>query len=317
MDRLCCWLELLGMRSFSQRTMMAAPDNLFSIAIMPDTQREVKSGTDIRFSHRTQWLADNKHELSLRFVLQVGDLTDWGDDDENHFIRASTGLSILENAGISFALCPGNHDTRAVAAGGGARDTTRTRQLVRETPGWNQYFPPSRFPTLHGVFEADKTDNCYHIFQAGGVQWLVIALEFLPRYTAVAWAKTVVEAHPNHNIIILTHMFLDGGGGVGTNAEYGESSPQYMWDNLIKLYSNIRFVFSGHIPTWAHSELTGVNGNKIYAYNDCWHHPDSNPTRIVKFTMDQKRFDTYVYMPTKSLIEPGTTGAKTNVNWVR
>jgi 3',5'-cyclic AMP phosphodiesterase CpdA len=304
------------MRNFAQRATLAATDNVFTIAIVPDTQRETKS-TDGRFNNRADWLAANKHNLSLRFVMQVGDLTDWGEEDSLHYDRASAGLAKLEEAGISFALCPGNHDTRAVTAGGSARDTTRTKELVRETPLWNEYFPPSRFPTLRGVFEADKTDNCYHIFQAGGVQWLVIALEFLPRFTAVAWAKTVIEAHPHHNIIILTHMFLDGSGNISGSAEYGESSPQYMFDNMVKLYSNVRFVFAGHIPTWSSKELAGVNGNKIYAYNDCWHHPDSNPTRIVKFTMSEKKFETYVYMPLTSYLDLATSATKTNINWVQ
>ena len=304
------------MRNFAQRAALAADDNVFTIAIMPDTQRETKT-TDGRFNNRADWLVAQKHNLSLRFVMQVGDLTDWGEDEPVQFDRASDGLKKLENAGISFALCPGNHDTRAVAIYGSARDPSRTRELVRETPLWSEYFPPSRFPTLRGVFEADKTDNCYHIFQAGGVQWLVIALEFLPRYTAVAWAKTVIESHPRHNIIILTHMFLDGSGNISGSAEYGESSPQYMFDNMVKLYPNVRFVFAGHIPTWSTAELTGTNGNKIYAFNDCWHHPDNNPVRIVKFTMNEKRFDSYVYLPLTSAKDNNTVMAKTNVNFVR
>jgi 3',5'-cyclic AMP phosphodiesterase CpdA len=305
------------MRSFAQRTAIAATDNIFSIAIMPDTQREIKGATDTRFNHRADWLVTNKSGLSLRFVLQVGDLTDWGEDDLSHYDRASAGLAKLEAAGISYALCPGNHDTRAVKVGGSARDTTRTKELVRETPQWNNYFPPSRFPRLKGTFEVDKTDNCYHIFQAGGVQWLVIALEFLPRFTAVAWARSVVENFPKHNVIILTHMFVDGGGNINDNAEYGESSPRYMLNNLIKLYPNIKFVFSGHADTWAAVELTGDSGNKIYAFNDCWHHADNNPTRIVKFTMDVRKFDTYVYMPLTSNIASGTSATRTNLTWVQ
>lgn len=290
-------------------------DDKFSIAIVPDTQREVKSSSDTRFSHRTNWLAANKNRLRLRYVLQVGDLTDWGERDTAHYDRASAGLDILDNAGICYALCPGNHDTQAVGVGGGAYDTTRTRELVRETPQWNTYFPPSRFPMLRGTFEPNKSDNCYHEFQAGGQLWLILCLEFLPRFTAVTWARSVVENHPNHNIILLTHMFLDGGGNISTNAEYGESSPQYMFDNLVKLYPNFRFVFAGHIPTWAQAELTGNYGNKIYAFNDCWHHADNNPTRIVEFSIKAKRFDSYVYMPMTEVVQSGTSVTKTNVQW--
>ena len=304
------------MRGIAQRIVISnVVDDKFSLAIMPDTQREIKSSTDTRFNHRINWLVANKSRLRLRYVLQVGDLTDWGERDENHYIRASAGLDILDNADICYALCPGNHDTQAVAVGGGAYDTTRTRELVRETPLWNTYFPPTRFPMMRGTFEPNKSDNAYHTFQAGGQLWLILNLEFMPRFNAVTWARAVVENHPNHNIILLTHMFLDGGGNLSTNAEYGESSPQYVFDNLVKLYPNFRFVFGGHIPSWSQRELTGVNGNKIYAYNDCWHHADNNPVRLVEFSMSENKFDTYVYMPITSVVEPGTSSTKTNVVW--
>lgn len=304
------------MRGIAQRIVVSSSvDDGFSIAIIPDTQREVKSQSDTRFSHRTNWLVNNKDRLKLRYVLQVGDLTDWGERDTTHYDRASEGLQMLEDAHICYALCPGNHDTQAVAVGGGAYDTTMTRTLVRVTPEWNNYFPPSRFPMLRGTFEEGKSDNCYHTFQAGGQLWLILALEFMPRFDAVTWARAVVENHPNHNIILLTHMFLQGNGSIGQSAEYGESSPQYMFDNLVKLYPNFRFVFGGHAPTWSHNELTGVNGNKIYAYNDCWHHVDNNPVRIVEFKIKANQFDTYVYMPMTPGVQSGTSSTKTGVVW--
>jgi hypothetical protein len=303
------------MSVITRRIVLSETDDNFSIIIIPDTQNEIKTVTDTRFNNRADWIVANKSELQIRYVLQVGDLTDWGEDDESHFTRASDGLAKLEAANICYALCPGNHDTRAVKTGGGARDTTRTRELVRETPMWAKYFPPTRFPMLRGVFEEGKSDNCYHTFQGGGQLWLVLALEFMPRYNAVSWAKAVVENHPNHNIILLTHMFLNGDGSIGQSGEYGESSPQYVFDNLVKVYPNFKFVFGGHMPTWSQTELTGVNGNKIYAFNDCWHHATNNPTRVVKISAKANRFDTYVYMPQTSNVQSGTTLSKDNVVW--
>ena len=303
------------MVALAQRILLSQTDDNFSIIILPDTQNEIKGVNDTRFNNRADWIVANKSALQIRYVLQVGDLTDWGEDDESHFTRASAGLQKLEAAQINYALCPGNHDTRAVKTGGGARDSANTRTLVRETPMWAKYFPPSRFPMLRGVFEEGKSDNSYHTFQGGGQLWLVLTLEFMPRFDAVTWARAVVEAHPNHNIILLTHMFLQGDGSIGQGAEYGQSSPQYMFDNLVKLYPNFKFVFGGHIPTWNQAVLTGVNGNNVYAFNDCWHHATNNPTRVVKISAKTNKFDTYVYMPQSSTVESGTSMSKTNVVW--
>ena len=56
----------------------------------------------------------------------------------------------------------------------------------------------------------------------------------------IRWAKEVLEMHPDKIVVLSTHEYLDGRGGrTATGA--------YVYNELVKNYSNIYFVFSGHV----------------------------------------------------------------------
>ncbi len=272
-------------------------DTVFSIAVMPDTQNEV-FGNGARYIGRAQWLADNKANLDLRFVLHSGDVTNWGERDEPQYVIAAQGVAPLQAAGIPFAFTPGNHDTRAVGCPpnyGGACPGENASVNVRFLPLFSQYFN-DRF-AVGGRMEAGKVDNYYTLFEAGGVDWLVLSLELWPRTGVVEWAKTVVAAHPRHNVIVVTHMYLEGNGSISTsNGGYGANSPKYLYDNLISRYANIRFVFSGHTGQATHRIDTGVNGNRIVSFLQALH-SSTNPVRIVEIDTAAGEATTWIYAP--------------------
>lgn len=275
---------------------VAAPaETRFAFAVIPDTQNEVL-GNSNRYRGRAQWLADNKTSLNLKFVAHSGDIVNWGERDEPQYQRASSGLAPLDAAGIPFSLTPGNHDTRAVCAGGSACPGESAAVNVRLTPLFDQYFA-NRFANLAGRYEAGKLANHFSTYEAGGLQWLVLSLELWPRQAVIDWAKGVVSSHPQHNVIVVTHAYLNGDGSISTsNGGYGSTSPRYLFDNLVKVYPNVRMVFSGHVGLAASREDTGVNGNKIVSFLQCFH-STSNPVRIVEVDTAANSLDTLVYAP--------------------
>lgn len=272
-------------------------DTKFSFAVMPDTQQEVLSGTDTRFRNRTDWLVQNRSALDLRFVASSGDVVNWDTPDHLQYVIARNAMRPIETAGIPYALAIGNHDTQATGVGGSARDPARTRELVRDTTVFNQYFTVSQFGAVKGQFETGKVDNSYSTFEAGGVQWMVLTLELWPRVEAVNWAKNVVAAHPRHNVIVVTHDYIDGNGNIEQSASYGATSPQYLFDNLVKQYANIRFVFSGHVGVAGNRVDTGVNGNKIYTFLQTFHSNTTNPVRLVEIDTAANSLRTWIYAP--------------------
>jgi hypothetical protein len=272
-------------------------DTKFSFAVMPDTQQEVLRAGDTRFRHRSDWLVANRSTLDLRFVTHSGDVVNWDTADHAQYVVAREAMRPLEAARVPYALAIGNHDTQATGPGGSARDPSRTRQLLRDTTVFNQYFTAGQYGAVRGQFEAGKVDNSYSTYEAGGLQWMVIVLELWPRPEVVNWAKSVVAANPRHNVAIVTHHYIDGGGNIGQSAEYGATSPQYLYNNLISQYANIKFVFSGHVGIAGYRTDTGVNGNRIFTFLQTFHSNTTNPVRLVEIDAAANSLRTWIYAP--------------------
>ncbi|MFT3942533.1 MAG: metallophosphoesterase [Ancrocorticia sp.] len=297
-------------------------EETFSFAVMPDTQVETNWYADPRMNNRAQWLVDNKSKLNLKYVLHTGDVVNWGALDPSQFTVARKSFDILDKANIPYSLAIGNHDAMAVGHDGvpGSRNyggsayannpeckeklgaKCDTRLLIRDTKAFNKNFPIGTIKNVGGVFEAGKIDNNWTTFSADGADWLVLTLEFHARAEAITWAQNVVKSHPNHNVILQTHSYLTGSGAISqSNAGYGATTGQYLFDNLIAKYPNIKMVFSGHTGQGKTKVHTGANGNKILSYLGAFHSAKSNPVRIVTIDADTGVVKTTVEAPsTKS-----------------
>ncbi|SDT22849.1 Calcineurin-like phosphoesterase [Friedmanniella luteola] len=268
----------------------------FSFAAVPDTQQEVVGAGDTRMTNRSSWVLQQKQ---MSFVLQTGDLVNWDTPDHAQWARAKRGLAPLEKAKLPYTFAVGNHDTMATGVGGSARDATRSHTLLRDTDTLNSYFDAADFRGVGGAFEAGKVDNVYTLYSAGGLKWMVLTLEFCPRAAVVAWAKKVVASHPTYNVIISTHYYLTKAGKIGTtNSGYGDTSPDYVWKNLVRQYPNIKLVFSGHVGKARKARVdTGLKGNKVYSFLTTMHDRDTNPTRLVTIDTKARTLKTNVYAP--------------------
>ena len=79
----------------------------WTLAILTDTQYYVHYDNGV-FEAQTQFLADYRSALNLKYVLHEGDITQANSPD--HWSIASGAILKLEMAGINYSLCPGNHD---------------------------------------------------------------------------------------------------------------------------------------------------------------------------------------------------------------
>jgi len=271
-------------------------DPSFTIAVIPDTQRETKTAGDPRISHRNRWLIDHREDLDLRFAAQVGDLTDWGWLVPAQLTRASSAFRLFEDAGVPYSIAVGNHDTRTVGIGGSAYvygpdclarfspGMCRSPVLLRHTEEINDVFDTGRFGNVRGAFEAGKIDNVYSTFRAEGYSWLVLDLEIWPRQEVVAWANRVVKDHPDANVVVNTHAYLTGKGAIDSNAHNGVTSARELWEQLISRHENIWLVTCGHAGRAATRVDRGVNGNKVVTLLTTMHKTatNTNPVRLVQ-----------------------------------
>ncbi len=192
-------------------TVTLVPQNQpFTIVALPDTQcytREYYGGSRDIFTAQTQWIVNHKDDSNIVFVLHEGDITDLNSAPE--WTNAMTSIGLLDGV-VPYALAVGNHDG--------------IFSSKSYTAYFNQFFPLSRFqnlPTFGGVFESNRMDNCYHLFSAGGVDWLVFSLEFGPRNVVLAWANQIATNYPNRRVIVLTHTHI-----YSDNTLHGSSTNQ-------------------------------------------------------------------------------------------
>ena len=270
----------------------------FSLVLLPDTQnytREIYGATRDIFTAQTQWIVDHKDELNIAFVLHEGDITDQNIATEWANGRASMGLL---NGVVPYALAVGNHD---------GLYTSRS-----DTALFNQYFPLSQFqnlPTFGGVFESNRLDNCYHLFSAGGVDWLLLSLEFGPRDEVLAWANQVVTDHPDCRVILLTHahVYCDNT-LIGSSTDQGAIPKSYgrmnngtdVWEKFLRQHANTAFVFNGH--TGGTGRLVGTNdyGNRVFQMLADYQFDTlggEGYLRIVQFYPDQDKMWVRTYSP--------------------
>ena len=308
---LCLCLATLLVSALLVRPVVA--EDKFTLAIVPDVQQEVQ---DNRFAQRLQWLVDNRTALIIKLMLQCGDMMNF--NLESQYAHQSAALEVLDHAKLPYVTCLGNHDTAAVRYDSGSAAPGNTNTNLRITTRYNTYFPTTRFKLLSGVYEPGKIDNAYHMFTAGGLNWLVINLELWPRSGVVAWTRTIVAKYPDHNVIFLTHAFLNADSTIQQdNGGYGNSTPQYLFDQAMKPYANVRLVFSGHTGTWGYRKDTGTNGNAIYEFLQCYH-DTSNPTRMLEIDTRNGTMKTWVYCPSiKQNKNDGSAQTITGIQWVK
>ncbi|MCG2683153.1 MAG: metallophosphoesterase [Planctomycetales bacterium] len=244
-------ISLLGVATAVGQTPEKAPEKTpdfvpgsWTLVLLPDTQMYAEDYPGL-FTMQTHWIAKNKDKYSIRYVLHLGDITNGGKKFE--WQRSQEAMSELDGR-VPYALVPGNHDYHALA-------DRRTRL--------NEYFPLSKYkawPTFGGAMNDDMC-NSFHLFSAGGTDWIVLALEWAPRDETVAWANEVLAKHPDRKAILVTHAYLyqDGsrynfaekekkqaasphGYPCNTSANDGEE----LWEKLVRK-NNVALVVCGHI----------------------------------------------------------------------
>ncbi|MDM7832105.1 PKD domain-containing protein [Cellulomonas edaphi] len=227
------------------------PPAPFTFVVVPDTQGYTKSVTNHPImGQQMQWILDTRAQLGTAFVSSLGDIVEFESNTTN-WQRASDYWGMLDTAGVPTSVVPGNHD---MDMSNGA--------LIR----YGQYFPVSRYagaawtpPTAsyggylgQNQFGPDAIDrqnaDSYSLFSAGGMDFLVLSLEYAPPDAAVDWARRVLAAYPDRRAILVTHSFLDltGQRSAQVIRADGGNSGQELWDNLVSTSCSIFLVVSGH-----------------------------------------------------------------------
>jgi hypothetical protein len=214
----------------------------FSIVVLPDSQNYVTSSTNAPiFTSQTQWIRDQvlgANERNIAFVSHVGDIVSTA-ANAIEWQRAVASMNQLKNGSTFVVPCgilPGNHDF-----GSTSNKSSGTATYVTN-------FGPATFASASWYRGADPSGaNAYQIFTAGGREYLHLALEWQPTVnlpvrtpSPIAWAKSVIAAHPTLPVILSTHEYVDD------NPAGRSAAGNALFNELVRSNDQIFLVLCGH-----------------------------------------------------------------------
>ena len=167
----------------------------WSLVLLPDTQFYSRSYPGL-LTMQTQWIVRNAKKYDIRYVLGLGDITDRNADVEWRHAREAYGEL---DGHVPYAIVPGNHDYSPHG------------DVISGRSKMSRYFPPAQFqkwPTFGGVMRPGDITNSYHLFEAGGTRWIILALEWALRNATVDWANEILDKHRDRKAILVTHAYL-------------------------------------------------------------------------------------------------------------
>ena len=229
----------------------------YSIAVVPDIQYMTRFYPDT-LDKMVDWIRDNAGKLNIKFMIQVGDLTDANTGTE--WARVRDNFAKLDDV-VPYAFVPGNHDYAGIIP------------AMRDTSTFNIYLPYSKYSQMSyfgGTYEEGKMDNTYYFFKAGNTEYMILCLEMTPRGPVIDWANKIITDNPDCSVIVATHSYLSYTGEHDNSNGYDitGNSGKGIWENLASLHENIIMVLSGHIH---YDDIVmradaGINGNIVHQF---------------------------------------------------
>ena len=263
MKKLLLWLTVASML-FTSLTLTATAeesnwftnktpvtDYAFSFVLVGDTQYVTLQEPE-KLPIIYDWILEQRETKKISYVFGLGDITHTSTPAEWETAKASIERM---NGIVPYSVIRGNHD---------------------ESKPFNQAFATDFYlAEQDGFYKDGEIDNVYRLFSVCGNDFLLLTLDFGPTNMVLKWANEVIEAHPNHRVIISTHGYLDKDGKPLDAADKaapagGDTSGiinngDHMWDKLISKHENIFLVLSGHIDTdnVIVTQTKGEHGNVV------------------------------------------------------
>lgn len=212
----------------------AETESSFTVVLLPDTQNYSEKFPDT-YVAQTLWIRERRKDDNIKFVIHLGDIVQTP-TKRPEWENANRAMRLLDGV-VPYSMAPGNHDM--VVKG---RDSTL----------YNKYFPPARFKDRkwYGGHMGETNDNNFCFFEASGMKFMVLNLEFAPRDETLRWAAGVTKRHPDHRVIVATHCYMrkkQRDTSCATSYKVAGNSGEQMWQKFIRKQPNIFFVVSGHV----------------------------------------------------------------------
>ncbi|MCK0117526.1 metallophosphoesterase [Isoptericola sp. S6320L] len=244
-----------------------APDDelasRFTLAVLPDTQFYSRYATDQfvprygddPFHTQTAWLAEHADDLDIPFVTHLGDVVDRA-GVTGEWEVADRAMSALEEGGVPYSVLPGNHDVL------NSSDQLTDVDYDLGAEPFLKWFGPERAASQSTYGGSDPTGmNQYHVFEAEGQEFMVLALTWRASDQTIAWADQVMAEHPDVPVVLTTHSML----AIGSDATSPEDTPygEKLWNDLVRSNDQIFLTLNGHSHGATKQTRTNDAGNTV------------------------------------------------------
>lgn len=275
------WLPPHGLQRPTALPAQTGETNLsdFAIIFLSDTQNYAQSYPHI-FEAQTRWIVRHRETYQIAYVVHAGDVVNTA-SSIYQWENASAAMALLEDPlttnlpdGIPYGILPGNHDF--------------------PTENYNLYFGVQRFAGrgYYGGHYGEDNNNNYGLFSAGGMDFIVINLQYRPSGEILAWADALLKAYSDRRAIVVSHEILDADASF---TFLGQTIYRALRDN-----PNLFLLLCGHVHTEA--QRTDVyEGRVIYTLlADYQDEPNGGDgwLRILRFSPRDNVIRVTTYSPT-------------------
>ncbi|GAA3475480.1 LamG-like jellyroll fold domain-containing protein [Streptomyces yanii] len=223
----------------------------FALAVLPDTQYlfDADSADPEPLKETFHYLVAQRQEANIAFMTHLGDVTEHGSEEEIG-LAADTFRTI--HGKVPYSVLASNHDINS-----GTDDQRGDTAYLRA-------FGPQRFTSM-STFGGASPDgyNSYHVLQAAGHEWLVLALDWRASEKGLAWAQGVLDAHPTLPAILTTH---DIAWAEDNGRAHLSDNGQRLWDRIIRGNDQIFMALGGHYWPPGRTVLTNDAGHDVHVH---------------------------------------------------
>lgn len=230
------------------------PENpRFTLAVVPDTQYlfDLDRGDAAPLTATFEYLVERRGVDNIVFTAHLGDVVENAQAGE--FAQADPVFAVLDRARMPYSVLAGNHDIDA------SKDDQRG-----DSP-YLRVFGPQRFRRM-STYGGSTPDgyNSYHVFRAGGRQWLLLAMDWRPSDAGFAWAREVIAQHPRLPVILTTHdlVYADDSEGAGQFSEHGDR----VWKQLVEGNDQIFLTLNGHFWPSGRTVRKNAAGHDVHLH---------------------------------------------------
>ncbi len=233
----------------------------YTLAFIPDTQYMTELHPD-KLKIMFDYLVENGKANGIEYVIGLGDITNANGIKE---WKTAIGQTDRLNGYLPYSLIPGNHDVYP----GSSKPDFFNQHYGQKSSYYYQHVAANG-----GFMDENSVRNTYLCFSVRDIDYIIINLDFGATDDILAWAGEVLEAHPEHRAILVTHGYLFADGNTldeinpSSPSSYNEmlNSGEDIWQKLGKKHENIDMIVSGHVG-FDHIACTprmGEEGNTVY-----------------------------------------------------